>query len=192
MTRGGQLLVEGTRTLQAAWFLGLDDLVKYLLRKYTVCGHYLHGYEKLNEQVRYFVCISAVASYIPDAALALLMADDRMVRRAFDVQTAMEEELRFIDSLSNFYWNRIHTVSGGLVTAFTLRSDAMKAAFTAYAFVMHKVVKPYLQPPFSLCRGDIQQNLVELARSPGKPQNVVASKIWSLLREHGCCFLCKT
>ena len=100
-----------------------------------------------------------------------------MAKIAPEVQSAMQEELHFIDSLTNFYWNRVHAVSGGLVSAFTLRSTSMRAALASYSCVMHKAVQPYLGEPFSLSQGNIRENLDALARRVEKPRNAITAKI---------------
>ena len=95
-------LGKSCRTLVCGWIVGLDQFVAWLLKTKSVSEHYLGGYGRINLQLKRFCVVTALAGYVPDSFLALLMEDDRVCLHLESFKSVMQEELGFLDELSDF------------------------------------------------------------------------------------------
>jgi hypothetical protein len=92
------------RSLAGGLALGLEGIVNEVRALPGTSEYYIHGFGLLASKVKQFVAIVAFASRVPDSALLALLEDDRLAARVGEVEAAMEEELQWIGSISDFAW----------------------------------------------------------------------------------------
>ena len=61
-----------------------------------------------------------------------------------------------------------------------VKDMCLKAAHVSYHFLWRRVLCPAQMLPWSLCRGNVQENLEELAQG-GCPEEPVSKQLWMLL-----------
>ena len=71
-------LGKSCRALVCGWIVGLDHSVALLLKTKASSDHYLGGYGRMNLQLKKFCVVTAMAGYVPDSFLAMLLEDDRV------------------------------------------------------------------------------------------------------------------
>ena len=54
---------------------------------------YLHGFGKLSQGIKQYCVVASIASFVPDAVLAEVLVDDRILRRASRLQETMSDEV---------------------------------------------------------------------------------------------------
>ena len=87
-----------------------------LLGDAKVGKYYLKGISRLSVARREFVCVAAVASSVSDAALELLMRDDRVARNVTEIDAAMRAAMAAVT-------DRSRKVNGSLVSLQELGYD---------------------------------------------------------------------
>ena len=77
----------------ASLLVGIDSLVDYALQ-HGHSSYYLGGAKTLSKKVKAFVAKCAITSFVADAALGLLLTDDRLraVLTALKAEVACEVE----------------------------------------------------------------------------------------------------
>ena len=141
--------------------------------------YHLNGYKRKSPEVDQFVGIIALASYPADAALRVLLEDSRLCRCADDVLAEIDHEAAFLTNLPESVWVAVGSVSR--FTGSEMRSESLEAAHLSVAFMWYRIFSQVRSLPFSLCVGDIAENLDRLMDGD-EPSESVAGKIWSLLR----------
>ena len=171
---------QSCRTLAAALSLGLQGLVGYI-RSLNKSEYYIKSFGKLNGKVLKYVCGAAVIANVADAVLVELLADDRLAIRVYELQDLMQDELTWLSELGEDVWLRLGSLCD--VAAKRLRMDCLRAASVSAAYVDFKALTPAKGYPWTLCRGDIKQNLFFLTLED-EPEDPTAAKIQQLMA-HG-------
>ena len=176
-------LAGGCATLLASWGLGLDAFVKFIRKMPGSGGPWIHGYDNLaGTAVRGLTLVAALSGSVSDAALAFLLTDDRLGSNVEHFVDTVKAEVLNLDSLPELVWVRVAQAAGGSLTSFTARSTVMRSALVACAFMEHRFILKFLGLPWSLARGDIDQNIKALARQVEEPTDSTTYKNWVLAR----------
>ena len=141
--------------------------------------YYINGFSQLSPQVKKFLAFVSLSSYLPDAVLAILLQDDRvpLVLEAIDQEIC--EELQLLATLPREVWLAM-TVGMGLDEALQLRHGCISSAAAAAAFIQSGL-QYARRHPWSLCKGNIDENLSKLAAG-GCPTKETAKKVWTLAK----------
>ena len=151
--------------------VGMEGLYALCEADPNVSMYHLTGFTFADFQVRKFLVVSAVASYPSEAVLLEILKDDRVLRRATELQALMEEQVRYIEALPDYVWKRLFRLLGTCgndadYTHYDLRHDALESAHTSIAYVFSKLFYIIQIRPFSLTQGDILRNLEQLRAEP--------------------------
>ena len=90
--------------------------------------------------------------------------------------------MAWVESLNLFVWDRLAQVAGPEVTSHGLRSDCLKSAGIAAAYIRRKVFDEIKQYPWRLALGDVEANLRELDASQDDISDTFAASVRALLR----------
>ena len=122
---------------------------------------------------------AAVSSRIPESVQCELMEDSRVARTHDDLWKTLAEEMRWIVDISPNTWSLLGSTCGR--PGPEVRDVCIGAAHVSFQFIWRRVLVPAAELPWCLVRGDIANNLAELAAgdSPAEP---VSERLWLLMR----------
>ena len=126
------------RSVLASLAVGLRELVRFTREDAAATDYHLHGFARLRQPHLEYVVIASVCAWVPDAALFLVLGDDRLVRRRNELEQTLLEELSFLSSLSSFTWGRLAVLLGSSKSPQELQHAAMHAAQVACAYIREK------------------------------------------------------
>ena len=132
-----------------------------------------------NQGVLFCVAIGLVA-YLPEAFLGGVLCDNRAALRRDDLQESVLLEWQFLEHLPPSFWRSLAPLVDLCPAA--LRNMVIKGAAVAWSYLEWRVVSALWDLPWSLCCGDLDDNLSALADMEGPPLEPVAANIWSLLK----------
>ena len=173
------------RALVAALSVGLAEMVKLLRERDQSNEWYLTGWDKLSEHVRRYACVATVASYVPEGLLLELAEDDRVLRRMEVLEQTVKDELDFVQKLPDPFWMRLSYVYRSALHTPDVRTACLTGAQVAACFITRRVFAAARRAPFSLCHGDIIENVRALFAEAQEPKHPVMRKIW-MLGQRGC------
>ena len=166
------------RAMVASHLVGLSAFWFWVSRKHTAKGCYLNGFFRLKERQWRFLVHNAVVALIPEAALAELLKDGRVALTAPTIKARMRAAMLRVSELAQSVWTTLATVC--TMDWMELRGNCIRAAHRSIAFFTFRVFDVAEQLPFTLCRGDVEQNLRDLHADP-RPRNNAAAKLWDLM-----------
>ena len=145
--------------------LGVSHLVKYITIDQKESSYYIGGYARhLTVQVRHLIGILAVSSRVGDAAMKIIMKDDRLPIVLPNVDKALHDELEFVFAMPHHLWSFVAEYIGMDWTEYRRRCFISSLVSAAYP-LMH--ARPARKGVFKLLLGDRQANLEAL--SIGRP-----------------------
>ena len=147
----------------------------------TASKFYINGYSRFSKPARLFAVSSAVASRVSEGFQKGLMKDPRVASNYADLWGAASSELRYCIDLPEHVWATLATVAD--CTPATLQDKTIAACHTSYHWLWRRVLAPAGQRPWSLCRGDIDENLDCLAAETDEPVEPCTRQLWLLLGE---------
>ena len=142
---------------------------------------YLNGYGRFSDEARSFATIAAVSSRLTEAFQTELMEDSRVAIKYPDLWQVVSEELRWIIDLPWHIWECLALVARR--HPLEVRDSTIQAAHTSLHFLWRRVLEPAGDLPWSLCRGDLVQNLRDLKAEPEEPEEPVCSQLYQLLHD---------
>ena len=113
-----------------------------------------------------------------DRVAKSLMKDNRVALTLDSLMLAMQEEFHRIRNIPVVVWMLLAELT--LVDAYTLRHSCIRAGHRCWAFFNWRVLEPAQALPWTLCRGDIAENLRHL-KSGDRPTENISAKIWDML-----------
>lgn len=126
--------------------------------------------------------IAGLVSYVPEAWLAAVMADDRVGRHAVALQELLHEELESLQTAPQYVWERLADLLGD-TTWSSLRHGALRSAHTSMTCIDQKTMRWALGRPWSLARGNVNDNLEALRAIDFPPEtDPVTNRIQALAR----------
>lgn len=169
------------RALAASLLTGIDSLVAYIRKNPTTSDYDIHGFDRLNEDVRHFVALAAMVSYPSDALLSELLEDSRIPRRLAALTETVDSELDWLASVGSHVWEPLASMASRAdLSGQVLRSECLHAAHISRGFMQHRFFAAASEYPWRLATGDQDANLASLMSGP-KPAEECAGKIWELL-----------
>lgn len=167
-----------SRGLVCAMSVGLVGLMAYVRAMPGVSDWHLHGFARLVDEGKHFVCVCGLAAAVPDSILVALLKDDRVAGRVSMLDDLMREEFTRLADLPTPFWARLETLCAA--TGPELRADAMRVATIAGGYIDKKLLRVARDWPWRLADGDVEANLEELA-SQDEVLEPVTAKIKQLL-----------
>jgi hypothetical protein len=165
------------KVLTAAKITGLDALVKYICSQPKTSLYYLGNY-KSDPDINSFIARVAISSFVSDAALALLLEDDRVPRQWEALQIEICDELAYLNGLPMEIWSLVAV--GCSLSSFDLRSKCVQGGYIQASFIFWRL-RAATRLPWSLVIGDRRQNLLDLAAGPS-PGDLTSWKIYQLMQ----------
>ena len=167
------------RTVIAAVLTGIEDLIGTITKDPKASKFYLRGFQRLTTPRKQFLVSAAVSSRIPESVQCELMEDSRVARTHDDLWKTLAEEMRWIVDISPNTWSLLGSTCGR--PGPEVRDVCIGAAHVSFQFIWRRVLVPAAELPWCLVRGDIANNLAELAAgdSPAEP---VSERLWLLMR----------
>jgi hypothetical protein len=166
------------RALVASRLTGLSSFFEWVQRKPSVSGYYLNGYWRLQNPHWEFFVKAAIISTVPDACLRMVLKDNRVVLHYDRLWEAMTAAMERVVAIPMSAWDSLALCSGA--SGQSLRAECFHACHRSIAFARYRIFAPAKALPWSLCRGNIAENLDRLGAGP-RPDEDIAAKIWDLL-----------
>ena len=168
-----------SRTVVAGLLTGLEDLVTFIRTEQKGSLYYLNGFGRLNNSLKLFMVRCAVVSRVAESVLLDLMEDPRVCQRYSALWEIMCEEMMWVATLGQVVWEKLAHISGAC--AHDLKSDCIRASHVSFHFFWRRCLKVAGGLPWSLARGNLEQNLDDLVSGPC-PHESVAKQIWLLMQ----------
>ena len=154
---------------------GIDDIIGKALAKPTTSKYYLGGFSRLNKDLRFFIIALSLCSYPADAFMLESLEDDRVALRADIMRNAVHEELEYLRNVNDETLQRLADIAQSSVGP--LRHAVLSSALRSCAFMDWRIFTDADSLPWTLCRGDIAQNLQDLKRQCQPPTDIVSRKL---------------
>jgi hypothetical protein len=177
-----------TRNVLRTILLGLDRLVEITRADPTITDYHLHGWGRCSDRVRVYQCVASMACYPIEAVILIMMADDRVCRQLGEIIAAMQDELRYLESLPINFWVRLADATRGSCSASRLRNYTLHAAHTACGYFCRHTIWQYQGPPWTMGTGNVQDHFDALLAGDGRPADPTTDSIRTCL-EIGCSLL---
>ena len=166
------------RCMAASLMLGLDSLVSFCINE-KGCSQYNLGNFVVDDRIRQFLLTCAVSSFVSETPLAIFFEDDRLVRLYDDILEELDIEVDCLYTVFPEVWKALAVVAG--CSDEELRNRCIRSAHIQSAFLRWRL-RECARLPWSLCRGDRMQNLLEFAEGPRPTSHGCSEKIWDLMQ----------
>ena len=173
-------LGESSRCLLLAMHLGLAGLIA-IAQKAKKSQYCLAGAECLESAAfRGFVVEAALATASSDAALSLMLEDDRLILVKDKLVDSMRVEMQYIEEVSPSVWRRLADITDDGRSWPSLRSDVLGMVHVAQAYIYEHVLRPLECYPWLLGQPNAMEELAKQTTSPEEP---FASRVYHLMQE---------
>lgn len=144
--------------------------------------YYLSGFEKMTARHREYITILALASQPAEALTKDILADDRLARRPDHYAAILRTSLEELAETPVAVFECLSPMVGSGEPARALMSRCLQAAEASAAYVDLRVFAELRSSPWTLARGDIEENLTRLRDDPALPRHPMAAKLQTLMR----------
>ena len=162
---------------------GWGIVLKCSLQDRTASKFYLNGYSRFSQEAREFAVEAALVSRVAEGFQHELLQDNRVGVVYKNLWGAATKELRWVIDLPYHLYEKLSTVAGPDFAPWVLRDETIAGAHTSYHFLWRRVLVPAGKLPWTLCRGDIRQNLKDLAAQGDAPDEPFSHNLWHLLQK---------
>ena len=169
------------RSLFAAVSVGLLPLALLALQLNGSLETKLHGVKKLNDDIRWYLAVASIVTWIPEAFELAVAEDDRICRRLEELEEVVQEELDYVFRIEKFVWQRLAFVAKGLLWEGELMDACLQSCHLSVAFLAQRVFSVARALPWSLTLGDVEQMLVQLQEGQELVIDPVTQNILRLL-----------
>lgn len=167
-----------TRAMVAAMLTGVEHLVRTNLDDDDQSAYLLSGFNRMNAEVKEFVCTTAIYSFPSEFLVRNLLEDGRVSLHLEKLKEGVQEQWDYLSSLSDSTWETLASVCGMYPAEY--RHTVLEKALTSMSFITFRIFSAAESLPFSLLRGDLNENLDSLV-SGEAPEEPVAAKVRMLL-----------
>lgn len=168
------------KVVARAMLSGIDSLIGHVLGSSQCSDYHISGWLRVTDELRCFILVTAIASYIPDAFLGCALEDDRVIQQLDSMQAAVAEEIEYVSTFPALVWDALSGIAR--CSPRWLQSMSTRAAHVAAGFLDTRVFSVAKMPPWHLCHGNREENLQRLGRMADIPSEATTSKFWRLLR----------
>lgn len=166
------------RVMISALHLGLEDLVSFCISTKGASSYHLGGFQP-NQDIKEFLLVVGVSSFVSESPLAQMFEDDRLATVVEDIEAELECEQEALCSIPFVVWEALATIAGS--TPHLVRHRSLLAGHVQASYLEWRLQDAH-RLPWALCRGDMQENLERLAAEPRPDDEGCAAKIWELMR----------
>ena len=157
---------ECSRNFIAAHLIGLPAIVQ-AVRDSPLSNYYIHGYwDHMTADSLKYAVVAALSGRVVDAALILILEDDRLAGRGHELEAAMQEEWAWLTAIPDDTWERLSRMVSEVSPPENLRADCILAAQASYAFLHWRLLRILAMYPWKLCDGTVGERLAELRSLP--------------------------
>ena len=142
----------------------LADLVK---KDRDIASHYINGFDRLTEEVRFYLCLAACSSAPIEKVLKKLLADDRFARFCGEMRADMVDHLACICGYPPLLWQRLcqFVGRGDGRSWHMIRSECIRAAVIGCAYLQRNGFAVMEEAPWKYTQGDISQHVDRIRTS---------------------------
>jgi len=162
------------RVVMGGVVLGFESMFAWLCDRGVLTEYEQHGVERLDAKGREFLCVLALSSSISDSMLLAVLADNRVAQQAEVLEHGVAEEVLYTDALPLSIWELLSSQLGS-TGAPRLRDLCIRSAFISAAFLKYRIFDTANNYPWCLCKGDLEQNLRDLASASDVEEPVARS-----------------
>ena len=149
------------RSFFGGLFAGADFCWRMCKDDSTVSMELLGQYKRAREsfELRYYAGMACFVPLLSEAASLLLLQDDRFLRNNRQVLQAMNDEMKYLESVRPGVWAFFTLHIGGDSSPEQFRSDVFLAARRVMAFAYKDAFSMLEELPWKLTQGDIGENI---------------------------------
>ena len=163
------------RALQGAYAIGVWKIVELAREVPSNSEYYIHGFDKLTPVVRKMSCIACLVSYVPEKVLGLINKDERIMKNIDDVERALHEAIEYVVATLTSTWERLADMIAIPDYGWRdLAADTIASTHVCAGHIERHLLRNCRGYPWCLARGDIRENLQNLASSDHPPLNLDA------------------
>jgi len=144
----------------------------------VVSEYYAHGFDRCTQEVKRYLSACALASCAMGAVQAEVLHNDRVARNIECVLEELRSELVWLGGISFGCWARL--ASPLCMSSAQLRTSVLAAAHTSAAYLWGNSIEQVWGHPWSLGRGEVEQN-VEALRALPELADATVARMWRLL-----------
>jgi len=169
------------RVAVAAILLGLDKVVELAIAAPGCDKFHLGGWHKFDQHCRMYAAVMCIVCWPVESTHSEIVKDDRVVCSQEAAFNAGCEELDWMNTIHPYVWQRLGEVAGMSAPEFC--SVCKTCAHRAFAFLYRRAFRHNEERPWSMAKGDVEENLRNLAAEDDVPTEENTMKVWRLLRE---------
>eukprot|EP00971_Amphidinium_carterae_P060052 1188456-Amphidinium_carterae.1 len=173
-----------TRALALGVATGFTHMYKCLRRDGSVSDHDGYAGDKLSEALVSLSLVLGLSCYPAESLIGMLLHDGRVLRRIDELNEVLHEESEVIENVSPQAWSFLAKFAD--VSSRRLRHMVVQCMSVSIAYVRHRFLSQFLDPPWTLLQGDVLQNLTSLQATDIPPLEKNTHKIWRLIRGGFC------
>ena len=170
---------DSCKTMVIALLTGVESLVRAVRRHPKTSDYYIHGFGRINEDIKKFMALAAISSYISDGFLSSMLEDDRAPMKLASLEEGIMDDLLCVSNLPLDVYRAVAEACD--CNMLGLRSDCVVAATFSAGFITFKVLRVAHELPWALCAGDVSSNLGALVGGD-EPREATSAKIYRLLK----------
>jgi len=155
----------------------LRSLVSQIWADTKASDYYIGGFSHPSEKILQMCCIVAASSQVSEACLSMVLQDDRVARNIAQLDERRNKEVERALEIPDHVLLLLGSSCG--TTVGELRHEIAGSVAPQAGYIEAKL-RPARGLPWSLLRGDVLANLVELGQGP-RPTESISAKIHSLV-----------
>ncbi|CAK0850441.1 unnamed protein product [Prorocentrum cordatum] len=167
-----------SRTLVASLFTGIEGLVRFIDNDPDASKFYLRGFGRLKDSRKEFLVISAIVGRVAESFQVQLMKDSRVARIHDDLWEAAAKEVKWIVDISARTFSLLGSLCGQ--SRARIADSCIASAHVCFHFLWRRILCNAAELPWRLVRGDVAENLRELAAG-SPPEEPVSNQLWQLM-----------
>ena len=167
------------RIFTLAYFTGYTHLFDHMRRQGVLTEFEVGGVAKMQQRELRWCLSVGLAATLPDAFLQRLLADSRLSMHRHAVALEVQAAFDFLEQLPAEAW-RLLAAPYSLAAA-ELRDAAIKASWTALAYLEWRVFAVLGSPPWNFLEDGPEQAVKSLEGLSSPPEEQVCHKAWQLL-----------
>ena len=140
---------------------------------------YISGFARLGQECRALAFGTLLSSRVAEAFQLQLLEDSRVARNYEALWMSTLQEMKWVVSIDDKVWQMLAAAGPQLWQE--LKDDVIRASHISLHFIWRRVLAPALELPWRLVRGNIKENLENLAAGD-EPTEPASSNLWNLMQ----------
>ena len=169
------------RNLVVGFLTGIESLVKFIDKNPAASKFYLKGFGRMEQSRKQFLVYASIVSVVAEQFQCQLMKDSRVAKNSDKLWQATAKAVRWVVDLPAQTFALLGSVCG--LGGEQIANVCIGGAHTSLEFIWRRVLSHADALPWSLVRGDIAENLRELAAG-SKPDEPASGQLWELMNQN--------